>query len=188
MHSKWRVGTFPDEVWIVPSAGAAMPAGAAVISPENAGFRVDEWFPEGGLARELLSDIHEEIGGAFVARPEISIHGLRATLREALRSGVLRAFRVPVTFASSAAHKAPEKPSDPEPPPAEKKTWIAIELVDDADPPNPVPYKKYRVELPDGSIREGMLDDKGYAKIAGIDPGTCKVSFPQIHGEDWDAA
>ena len=72
--------------------------------------------------------------------------------------------------------------------PREQKTWVAIELMDDSDPPKPVPFKKYRIELPDQSIREGMLDANGQARIEGFDPGTCKVSFPQFHGADWDQA
>lgn len=49
----------------------------------------------------------------------------------------------------------------------------------DSDPPKPVPCKKYQVELPDQSIREGMLDANGQARLEDFDPGTCKVSFPQ---------
>jgi len=45
-----------------------------------------------------------------------------------------------------------------------------------------------RGELPDGSTREGLLDMNGQAMIQDIDPGTCKVSFPQLHAEDWQPA
>lgn len=63
------------------------------------------------------------------------------------------------------------------------KTWVAIELLD-ADG-KPVPGEEYRLELPDGSIREGTLDANGTASVSGIDPGSCKVCFPRIDGRVW---
>jgi Rhs element Vgr protein len=67
-----------------------------------------------------------------------------------------------------------------------KLSWIEIELVDEAG--DPVPSEKYLIELPDGTSRSGMLDSKGYARIDGIDPGTCKVSFPDRDAKDWKKA
>jgi type VI secretion system secreted protein VgrG len=65
-----------------------------------------------------------------------------------------------------------------------KKSWIEIELVDDAGAP--VPGEAYQVTLPDGStVAEGTLDEKGRARIDNIDPGTCKVTFPKLHKEAW---
>ena len=75
------------------------------------------------------------------------------------------------------------------PPPAdtvvspEKKSWIAIKLVDQEN--EPVPGEAYRIKLPDGSTVEGDLDSKGLAKIDGIDPGTCQVSFPELDANEW---
>ena len=65
----------------------------------------------------------------------------------------------------------------------EKTHWIAIELVDELG--KHVPYEDYRITLPDGTAVEGTLDKKGCAKINGIDPGTCKVSFPNRDSKDW---
>lgn len=67
----------------------------------------------------------------------------------------------------------------------EETTWVSILLVDDADPPQPVPGVRYTIELPDGATREGRLDRLGRARIDGIDPGTCKVSFQDLDGRDW---
>jgi hypothetical protein len=63
------------------------------------------------------------------------------------------------------------------------KTWVAIELLDPDG--KPVPKEEYRLQLPDGSIQEGTLDENGAASISGIDPGTCKVCFPRIDGRVW---
>ncbi|MFZ4573571.1 MAG: hypothetical protein ACOYN0_04190 [Phycisphaerales bacterium] len=68
-----------------------------------------------------------------------------------------------------------------------KTSWIEIELIDEAD--QPVPGEAYKVTLPDGStVAEGTLDHKGFARIEGIDPGTCKVTFPRLDKEAWEKA
>jgi len=72
----------------------------------------------------------------------------------------------------------------PAPPVSPDKThWIAIELVDELG--KHVPYEDYQITLPDGTIIEDSLDRRGHAKITGIDPGTCKVSFPNRDAESW---
>lgn len=70
--------------------------------------------------------------------------------------------------------------------PCKKKTWIAIELLDDEG--QPVPGKAYRIELPDGRKVEGQLDAKGTAGVNGIDPGTCQVTFPDLDAKSWKPA
>lgn len=79
-------------------------------------------------------------------------------------------------------HKEPEDEED-----KEKKSWIEIELVDEEN--NPVPGEKYKVILPDGkTVAEGTLDEKGFARIEGIDPGTCKITFPNLDKDAWEKA
>ncbi len=66
----------------------------------------------------------------------------------------------------------------------DKKSWIEIELKDEEG--NPVPGEKYLVTLPDGQkIASGTLDSKGYAKVSNIDPGNCKITFPDMDGRSW---
>ncbi len=68
---------------------------------------------------------------------------------------------------------------------SERKTsWIEIELVDEEG--DPVAGESYRIELPDGGAVEGSLDKKGRARVDGIDPGTCTVTFPRLDGEAWE--
>jgi len=67
-----------------------------------------------------------------------------------------------------------------------KKTWIEIELVDEAG--EPVPGESYEITLPDGSKATGSLDGKGFARVDGIDPGTCKVTFPNLDKDAWNRA
>jgi len=68
-----------------------------------------------------------------------------------------------------------------------KPHWIEIELKDEAG--KPVPGQKYMVTLPDGStVATGTTDDKGRARVEGIDPGTCKVTFPDLDKDAWKKA
>src|SRR5215475_3352149 len=64
-----------------------------------------------------------------------------------------------------------------------KLSWLEIELMDEEG--KPVPSEKYLINLPDGTKKEGMLDSEGRARVDGIDPGTCKVSFPSRDAKDW---
>ena len=64
------------------------------------------------------------------------------------------------------------------------KSWIKIKLVDKED--QPVQGERYRIELQDGTIRQGTLDSKGQAHIRGIDPGNCQITFPNLEKDAWE--
>ncbi len=68
----------------------------------------------------------------------------------------------------------------------EEKSWIEIELVDEED--NPVPGEKYKITLPDGSVAQGTLDQNGFARVEGIDSGTCQITFPKLDKDAWETA
>jgi hypothetical protein len=79
----------------------------------------------------------------------------------------------------------PHKPPQTEEEKKQKTSWIEIEMVDEED--NPVPGEKYRITLPDGeTVAEGTLDDKGFARVEGIEPGTCKITFPELDKDTWE--
>lgn len=79
------------------------------------------------------------------------------------------------------AHKALE---DQTPEQQEENTsWIEIELLDEEDAP--VSGERYEIELPDGTFAKGTLDGDGFARVDGIKPGECKVSFPELDKEAW---
>jgi len=75
----------------------------------------------------------------------------------------------------------PHNPTEEE---IEEKSWIEIEMVDEED--KPVPGEKYKVTLPDDTVAKGTLDGNGFARIEGVEPGTCKVTFPKLDGESWE--
>ena len=64
-----------------------------------------------------------------------------------------------------------------------ERTWVTIQLVGEDE--RPIPGARYRVELPDASVREGQLDGQGLARFRNIDPGSCVVTFPDLDQEAW---
>ena len=62
--------------------------------------------------------------------------------------------------------------------------WIEIELVGEDD--HPIPNEKYKVILPDGSSKEGELDQNGWARIEDDPAGECEISFPKLDKESWE--
>lgn len=50
----------------------------------------------------------------------------------------------------------------------------------------PLAGEKYRVVLPDGSVREGTLEVDGVVRFEGIPRGPCQVSFPELDQDAWE--
>ena len=87
--------------------------------------------------------------------------------------------------------ETPVEPYKPPTSPEEKGTktsWIEIALVYESNG-KPVPGVAYEVTLPDGkTVASGSTDEKGSARVEGIDPGSCQVSFPNLDKEAWEDA
>ena len=64
-------------------------------------------------------------------------------------------------------------------------TWIELELVDEHG--NPKAGERYKVVTPDGREIEGVLDGRGRARVTGVQPGSCTVSYPDL-GDAWETA
>lgn len=79
--------------------------------------------------------------------------------------------------ASAMAGEPPPAPVDP------AKTWIEITLVDKAGAP--VAFEEYAIRTPAGDTVGGALDEDGFARVDGLDPGQCEVGFPRIDGRLW---
>jgi hypothetical protein len=58
------------------------------------------------------------------------------------------------------------------------KDSIEFQLVDEDG--NPIGGQKYILHLPDGSKREGVLDDNGYASMQDVPPGKYNVVYPDV--------
>jgi type VI secretion system secreted protein VgrG len=71
-------------------------------------------------------------------------------------------------------------PSPTAPPPADeekKKHFIEIEVFDEDN--LPVPGEPYEIITPEGTLASGSTDEKGYARVDGIEPGTATVRLPR---------
>jgi len=91
-----------------------------------------------------------------------------------------KATAAPKSSAAAAAHNAPTHVANDE-----KKAWIEIELVDEED--QPVTGEKYIITLPDGkTVATGTTDSEGLARVSGIDQGSCKINFPELHKDVWE--
>ncbi len=88
----------------------------------------------------------------------------------------------------SAPSSVPVKPMatfKPDPGDPTKTSWIALQLSYESNG-LPVAGMAYEVTLPDGkTLASGSTDENGYAKVDGIDPGSCQISFPGLDQEAW---
>lgn len=167
-------GVLHDEPWYEP-----LPAVMAMLD-------LQEWSLQAHL-EERLRELHAATFGEPLFEPAgTPFYALVEPLREMLERGrivawVLRGRHV------SAPGRMPSvpPPAPPSGPPPVKTTWIEIELVDQNG--KPVASEPYRVTPPDGPARTGTLDDRGFARVDGITPGTCEVTFPKIDGREWSA-
>jgi uncharacterized Zn-binding protein involved in type VI secretion len=62
-------------------------------------------------------------------------------------------------------------------------TWVEIQLHDTQGAP--MPNEAYHIDLPDGTSVDGTTDSSGMARLDGIDPGNCQISFPNIDKRSW---
>lgn len=125
-------------------------------------------------AHGALVDAHGDEGRA-------SIQLLRQALFRNAEIGRLRVERL---ARETRLHYELEAPSDELMKPDEVPTdWIAIELVDEDG--EPLANVEYRIEDPSGDVRRGSTDAMGKARVEGLEPGKCKVSFPKLDGSEW---
>ncbi len=64
-----------------------------------------------------------------------------------------------------------------------KADWIGIELKNQNG--EPVPEEPFVIELAGGGKVTGKLDTLGKIRIEGIDPGNCRVTFPDRDAKEW---
>ncbi len=166
----------PAAVVVPPAAGGGAGAGGGGSSPgsgpaETSGSgitagasRTDTWTP-GQLV--VASDAVVMQFGAL---------GMRSAQAQALAqaavSGTPFCQVCAMQQGPTATALSPNKPS-----------WVEIELKDNQG--QPVPNETYEVRLADGTLFRGALDGNGQARIEGIDPGTCQITFPKLDGKSW---
>jgi hypothetical protein len=138
---------------------------------------------DGLIALDRAGRLARVVAEAGYATRSHSNDELRARLAACLARGALRLIAVPPRPLSAPALTRAEAERSEEVPRPEVEHWIEIVLVDDEGAP--VAGERYRVELPNGEIREGRLGVTGKARLSGIDPGRCKVTFPLREPSWW---
>ncbi len=125
--------------------------------------------PDGDILEELAGRIVAE-GLQVVACGESYFAALQGTFEATAASSTAQT--TPLQDEEAAQAQQQNAPA------ADEKHFIEIELVDDDG--NPVAGEAYFVELPDGSSRSGRTGGDGKARIEDVDPGTAKISFPDL--------
>jgi hypothetical protein len=155
-----------------PASTHAMP-GFARVPPHEAAWLVEGWARDGHAC--ALARVAEACGlerdPGVVAQELRRFCGRIVLLRREIPRVALDPGAEPVALASLLA--------DPEPSSIEEEHWIEIRLVDEAG--EPVAGEPYRIELPDGRLREGRTDEHGIVRIDPIHrAGQCRVDFPDV--------
>jgi hypothetical protein len=177
-RSRWRVegphGVL--EVCVLPASAAILEDRARDASPLR-----DEGERPSPLARLRL----RAMAGDVIGHDPEDLTVATSIVSWADRQGRLRWVRGREVSrgggGGGASTDAQETAHDPAP--VETKTWIAVQLEWDTDPPRPAAGVRYRITLTDGTVREGRLDAAGLARFDGLDPGICTVVFPDLDGE-----
>jgi hypothetical protein len=149
---------------------------SAVLDMYRAAYRDDA---AGILLTHGLHWLEQRVAAAF--QSEILVVVVRRVWEVAYG---LPPISTEIPAANSNRRNSRDRNDNQGPPDAPKKTWVEVQLLDLDGAP--VPNERYRVTLPDGSIKEGQLDDDGWMRESNIDPGTCTIAFPDIHSEEWN--
>jgi hypothetical protein len=182
-YRHWYFLGLGDEPLLVQPVEAPRDLGWEVLDPMFVVAFLDRWLLE-PESRATLYDLHVTLFGGLAT----SAWGLGEE-RLSLLPLLLRAFeRQDLVVLAARRRNAvlpgqPPAPPSSRPPPLSVKTFIEIVLLD-ADS-RPVAGEAFEITLPDGQVRTGRLDQNGFSRIDGIDPGTCDVRFPGIDGREW---
>jgi hypothetical protein len=193
MRKTWRLQGSSETCIIAPRSLVSQEEQGAYLSAQ-----IDKWLAD-PLTQKAVLDIYESIRGqsALLAR-RLRGHELqryvKSEILEAFRRGELVLLRMPHVsiLPPLTMPKQREEPEAEEPPPTEEptrkeeKNWVELELLDENG--QPVSNARYLLCLPDGSERTGTLGNDGRAREEGIDPGICRVTFPDYDAAEWEAA
>ncbi|QDE94790.1 hypothetical protein BHS05_02275 [Myxococcus xanthus] len=183
---RWRLPAQGEDWLVVPSVDLErMKHPHAPVPDVFVSAALKRWLAT--PAAHTLYAMYEALGGS---RP-LGLSGLeRGRYEQRLQQRLTEAFVHGELVALPMARPVLLPTPWPEPPPqtseeapVEEQTWLAIELKDEEG--NPIPHARYLVTLPDGSTREGTLNKNGYARVDGVNPGQCQVTFPELDGQSW---
>jgi hypothetical protein len=173
-------------VWVRPDHLAEVHPRIELLTPWQALHELEGWVRD-ERAREHLESLHARaFGPAFVHDPEERRVRIHAELRDAFASGRL-VVHAELIEAGAPGHQPvqpPAKPPKSEPPPPPRPlAWIEVHLVDERGAV--VPDEVALVVDPAGATHHVTTDEHGLARLGGIDPGLCDISFPRVDGREW---
>ena len=167
-----------SELRPIPDLAAARELARALLTePLNQGA-LREVVGEGAMDAEHLAQ--RLASGELLLREEPYLESVRAEAPPPAE----KAEQTPAEAEAAAKAERAAQPISPEE--MKPSHWLEISLVDDAGLPRA--GERFFVELPDGSTRAGRLGSDGTARIEGVDPGTAKVSFPDLDQESYAGA
>lgn len=67
-----------------------------------------------------------------------------------------------------------------------KPGWIEFKVVDEKG--KPLSGHRYRLELADDNVAEGIVGEDGVVKIDGVEEGSGKISFPDLDAKTWEVS
>ncbi len=152
-----------------PGSPAKSGTAGTAVSPTAPKEAQDADTADPGQMSQIQAQQKQEQKGRYGTVVPVPFNS-RAALADAAASSAPAPLSGPATDAPAAA--------------ATPKTWIEIKLVDKDG--LPVPGEYYRIKLTDGSVAEGTLDADGHARVDGIDPGSCEVTFPHMDQTVWE--
>jgi len=144
-----------------------------------------------GCPTVLIGEAGGGGGGGIAAMPVNVIVDLMGTMPPAVRNQMAQIVGLKVAAENGDMYAQPIKIPETDPlkklkelPKKIEKGNLSFTLKDEDG--NPISDVKYEVSLPSGGIRKGVTDKEGKVKLTGIDPGTCKVSFPDLDADEWN--
>lgn len=108
---------------------------------------------------------------------------LTDTVTQHTDAGILLLRKTPIRHAAAASGGMALTPSQLLRLRTKEKHWIEIELVDENG--EAVAGEEYLIVTPNNASHSGVTDPAGYARLDGIDPGSCRVSFPRLDKDTW---
>ncbi|MEM7199363.1 MAG: type VI secretion system tip protein TssI/VgrG [Planctomycetota bacterium] len=186
-HSEQTTGSYylkAKQIVIESTTGVTLKCGGSAVVIDSAGVTLkgNMLTLDGSMVKIASGPGSPPLSGSAgkAVVPAAPASPVEAAVAVAGMVGVAAAKEVAAAKAAVSAAK-PFRSSD-----EEDKTWVEIELVDEAG--EPIAGEKYEIKLPDGSVASGTTGADGIARLEGIDPGDCEVTFPNLDKDAWEPA
>jgi len=181
---EWRLRTSFRDVVIRVTALSATPRRAQSPLLSELLFELQARNPE---VSRVLSEVQHTLSGIGpvpgpAAFSQVRSNLLERDLRDASRRGQLEVEEI--TSTRPARRRFSDAPvASALGPQDEEVDFIELVLVDQDD--QPLARRAFNIELPSGAVRSGQTDADGRARVDGIPPGQCNITFPDFEQRDY---